>query len=158
MAVGLMYTSRFSAISITNAVQDIWQLEPAATAGVILHWVKLTFEPTITSGVAQDVRARLQILERSTTGTGGTAVTAQPVHTRNTVAATCVTTRTVVTTQGTAGNIHWDDSPSIIVPYELIFTPDLRIPIAPSKRLCLFLTTALGAAYNASSTICFEEI
>jgi hypothetical protein len=158
MAVGLMYTARFSGVSITNAVQDIWLLEPAATAGIIVHWVKLTFEPTITSGVAQDVRARLQILERSTSGTGGTAVTATGVHPRNTVAAATVATRTVVTTQGTAGDIHWDDSASIIVPYELIFTPDLRIPVSPSTKLALFLTTALGAAYNASSTICFEEI
>ena len=158
MAVGLMYTSRFSGVSITNAAQDIWEIAAAATGGVILHWIKLTVEPTITSGVAQDVRARLQICERSTAGTGGAAVTPAGVHPRNTVAATTVTTRTVVTTQGTIGDIKWDDSASIIVPYEIIFTPDLRIPISPSTRLCLFLTTALGAAYNASSTICFEEI
>jgi hypothetical protein len=158
MAVGLMYTSRFSGVSITNAVQDIWELSAAATGGVIVHWVKVSFEPTITSGVAQDVRARLQILERSTAGTGGAAVTPQGVHPRNSVAATTTTTRTVVTTQGTAGDVKWDDSASIIVPWEIIFTPDMRIPLSPSTRLSVFLTTALGAAYNASSTICFEEI
>jgi hypothetical protein len=158
MAVGLMYTSRFSGVSVTNAAQDIWEIVAAAGVSVIVHWVKLTFEPTITSGVAQDVRARLQICERSTGGTGGAAVTPAGMHPRNTVAAATTTNRTVVTTQGTIGDIHWDDSASIIVPYELIFTPDLRIPIQGGGRLALFLTTALGAAYNASSTVCFEEI
>jgi hypothetical protein len=159
MAVGLMYTARFSSVSVTNAVQDIWEIQNSATCGLILHWVKLTFEPTITSGVAQDVRARLQICERSTNGTGGSAVTPAGVHPRNSIAsAVTAVNRTVVTTQGTIGDIHWDDAASIIVPYELIFTPDLRIPIQPSGKLCLFLTTALGAAYTASSTICWEEI
>lgn len=159
MAVGLMYTSQFTNVSITNAVQDIWELRAAATAGIILHWIKLTVVPTITSGVAQDVRMQLQILERTgAAGTGGTAVTPQGVHPRNSIAATMITTRTVATTQGTAGDIHWGDSVSMIVPTEYIWTPDLRIPISPSTNLALFLTTALGAAYNASSTICFEEI
>ena len=157
MAVGLMYTSRFTGVSITNAAQDIWELVAAAGTSVIVHWIKLTLEPTITSGVAQDVRMRLEFCERSTTGTGGTAVTPQGVHPRNTVAAATTTTRTV-TTPGTVGDIKWDDSASIIVPYEIIFTPDMRIPIQGGGRLCLNLTTALGAAYNASSTICFEEL
>lgn len=157
MAVGLMYTSRFTGVSITNATQDIWELVAAAGVSVIVHWIKLTLEPTITSGVAQDVRMRLELCERSTTGTGGSAITPAGVHPRNTVAASTTTTRTV-TTPGTIGDIKWDDSASIIVPYELIFTPDMRIPIQGGGRLCLFLTTALGAAYNASSTVCFEEL
>lgn len=157
MAVGLMYTSRFSGVSVTNAAQDIWELVAAAGVSVVVHWIKISFEPTITSGVAQDVRARIQICERSTTGSGGTAVTPAAVHPRNTVAGSTVTTRTV-TTPGTIGDVFWDDSASIIVPFELIFTPDMRKPISGGQRLCVNLTTALGAAYNASSTICYEEI
>ena len=159
MAVGLMYTAEFSGISITNAIQDIWEIQNSATTSLILHWIKLDLEPTITSGVAQDVRMRLQLVERSTNGTGGSAITPAATHPRNTVAsATTAVNRTVVTTQGTIGHIKWADSPSVIVPFERIFTPDTRIPIPPSTKLCLFLTTALGAAYNASSTICWEEL
>lgn len=157
MAVGLMYTSRFTGVSITNAAQDIWELVAAAGVSVILHWVKITFEPTITSGVAQDVRARIQLCERSTTGSGGSAVTPSGMHPRNTVAAASTTTRTV-TTPGTVGDIKWNESASIITPIELIFTPDTRILIQGGGRLCINLTTALGAAYNADSTICFEEL
>jgi hypothetical protein len=157
MAVGLMYTARMPLTSVTNAAQDIWSLRAAATNGLILHWVKITFVPTITSGVAQDVRANIQILERSgAAGTGGSSRTPTGVHPRNTVAA-LTTVDSLVTSVGTPGDIKWDDSASIIVPYELIFTPDLRIPVSPSTNLSILLVSGLGAAYNATSTICFEE-
>jgi hypothetical protein len=157
MANGLMYTTQFENVSITNAAQDIWELVAAAGVAVIVHWIKLSFIPTITSGVAQDVRARLRLVERSTTGTGGAAVTPAGMHPRNTVAAATVTTRTV-TTPGTVGDVRWSDEPSIIVPFELIFTPDTRMPIQGGGRLCLELVAALGQAYSAGSTVCFEEI
>jgi len=157
MANGLMYTSQFDNVSITNAAQDIWELVAAAGVAAIVHWISLTIEPTITAGVAQDVRGRFRLLERSTTGSGGSAVTPAGVHPRNTVAASTVTTRTV-TTPGTPGDIKWAERKSIIVPVELIFTPDTRIPIQGGGRLCLELVAGLGAAYNASSVVCFEEI
>jgi hypothetical protein len=157
MAVGLMYTSQFTTVSITNATQDIWEMVAAAGVSVIVHWISLTIEPTITSGVAQDLRVRLQLVERSTTGSGGAAVTPAGVHPRNSVAAATTTTRTV-TTPGTIGDIRWSEAVSMIVPAEKIWTPDVKQPISGGGRLCLFLQTALGAAYNASSTICFEEI
>lgn len=158
MANGLMYTARFANVSITDAAQDIWELRAAATAALILHWVKLTFRPTITAGVAQDVRGRLEFLERTgAAGTGGSAVTPAGVHPRNTVAAVTTTTRTV-TTPGTPGDIHDDDDFTIIMPYERIWTPDTRIVVAPSTNLAISLLAGLGAAFNASSTICFEEL
>lgn len=157
MAVGLMYTASFENVSITAAAQDVWELVCAAGVGIIVHWVKLDLAPTITSGVAQDERMRLQICERSTTGTGGAAVTARGVHPRNTVAASTVATRTV-TTPGTIADILWSDRASIIVPFEKIFTPDLRIPVSGGGRLCLNLAAALSGAFNANSTICWEEI
>lgn len=156
-ANGLMYTAQFSGVSITNAAQDIFELVAAAGVAVLVHWIKLTFEPTITSGVAQDVRARLRILERSTTGTGGAAITPQGINPRNSIAAATTVARTV-TTPGTAGDIKWADAVSIIVPFEHIYTPDTRIPIQGGGRLALNLEVALGAVYNASGTICFEEI
>ena len=158
---GLMYTAQFSNVSVTNAVQDIWQVTAAVTASVLIHSWRVTVVPTITSGVAQDVRINLQILNRSTAGTGGTAVTPVAVNKRNSVSAVSTWTRTVVTTQGTAGNIISGDQVSIIVPYERIYTPDQRVVLpaaASGSYLSLFLTTAPGAAYNVSSEVYFEEI
>lgn len=156
-ANGLMYTSQFDNVTVTNASQDIWELVAAAGVSVMVHWIKVTFAPTITSGVAQDVRVRLQLVERSTTGTGGSAVTPVGINPRNTVAAATTTTRTV-TTPGTIGDIRWSDQPSVIVPFELIFTPDTRMPIQGGGRLCLFLAAAPGQTFVTDSTICFEEI
>jgi hypothetical protein len=156
-----MYTAQFSNVSITNAVQDIWQLQAAATAAVLVHSWRVTFVPTIVSGVAQDVRLNLQICNRSTTGTGGTAVTAGAVNPRNSVAAVTTCTRTVVTTQGTIGTIHDGEQISVIVPFERIYTPDQRllIPAGTGNLLSLFLTTAnAGLPLNASSEVYFEEI
>jgi hypothetical protein len=156
-----MYTASFSNVSVTNAIQDIWQITASTTASILIHSWRVTVVPTITSGVAQDVRVNLQILNRSTAGTGGTAVTPVAVNKRNTVAASSTWNRTVVTTQGTAGNIVSADQVSIIVPYERIYTPDQRVVLpaaASGSFLSLFLTTAPGAAYNASSEVYFEEI
>lgn len=157
MAVGLVYTAQFDNVSITAASQDVWEMVAAAGVSLIVHWIRLTFGPTITSGVAQDERARLQIVERSTTGSGGSAVTPAGSHPRNSVAAATTTTRTV-TTPGTIGDIRWSDRLSIITPIEILFTPDMRQPIQGGGRLCLFLVAALSGAFNANSTVCFEEL
>jgi hypothetical protein len=161
MAVGLMYTAQFQNIAITNVVQDIWQLNAAAACSVVVHSWRLTFTPTIVSGVAQDVRLQFQILNRSTAGTGGTGVTPGAVNPRNTVVASTVVNRTVVTTQGTAGTIHSSDNISVIVPWERIYTEAQRIPIpaGSSNFLCLLLVATNAALpLNASSEVYFEEL
>jgi len=79
------------------------------------------------------------------------------VNIRNTVAAATTFNR-LVTTPGTASTVLDSENVSIIVPYERIYTPDQRIPVPASGRLALNLTAGLGASYNASSEIYFEEI
>jgi len=160
-ANGLVYTASFSNVSITNAAQNIWEIIGSASCSVLIHSIRLTVTPTITSGVAQDVRALLNLQRITTTGTGGSAVTPAPTNARNTIAAATTFNR-LVTTPGTAGTVLDSENVSIIVPYERIYTPDQRIPIGASGsstyRLALNLSAGLGASYNASSEIYFEEI
>lgn len=156
-ANGLMYTANFDAVSITNAAQDIWEFVAGATTGILLHSVRVTWVPTITSGVAQDVRLQLRTLVRSATGSGGAAVTPRAVNPRNTVAAVTTTTRTV-TTPGAAGNVWSAEQVSVIVPYERIFTPDQRLFIPAATRWCLNLEAGGGGAIVASSEVYFEEL
>lgn len=155
-ANGLMYTTNFDAVTVTAAAQDIWEFVAGATVGILIHSFRLTFVPTITSGVAQDVRAQIRILVRSTTGSGGTAVTPRPVNPRNTVAAATTTTRTV-TTPGTNGNVWSADQISVIVPYERVFTVDQRIFVPAATRWCMNLEASVGAL-AASSEVYFEEL
>jgi hypothetical protein len=151
-----MYTSRFENVSVTAAAQDLWEIV-TGNASILLHWVRIDFSPTITAGVAQDERARIEILERSTTGSGGVAAAPVGAHPRNTVASLTTVTRTV-TTPGTPGDIKGSFRPSIIMPFEILFAPDMRIPVqASSGRLCVNLVAALSGAFNCNSTICFEE-
>lgn len=156
-ASGLMYTASFENLTVTNAAQDIWEFVAAAGVSILIHSIRVTFSPTITSGVAQDVRARFLMQQRSTTGSGGTAQTPRAVNRRNTVAA-ATTCNSGVTTPGTAGNNFGADEISIIVPYERIFTPDQRIPISGGSRWNLTLVAGLGGSFSASSEVYFEEI
>ena len=156
-ANGLMYTVSFSNVSITNTAQNIWELIAAAATSFIIHSVRLTITPTITSGVAQDVRALLNIQNITTTGSGGSAKTPTPTNIRNTVAAV-TTCNALVTTPGTAGVVRDSENVSIIVPFERIYTPDQRIPIGGGGRWALNLSAGLGGAFNASSEIYLEEI
>lgn len=156
-ANGVMYKVSFENVSITNAVQDIIQIIAAAGVPVLIHAWKLTFVPTITSGVAQDVRARFQQQVESTAGSGGTAITPRATNQRNTLAAAGTYTRTV-TTPGTTGNILSSEQVSIIVPYERVFTPDQRILVPAGTRWALNLLAGLGAAYNASFEMDVEEV
>jgi hypothetical protein len=155
-ANGLMYKASVDNISLTAAAQDLIELVAAATVGVLIHAIRITFVPTISSGIPQDVRAQLRFLARSTTGTGGVAVTPRPVNPRNTVAASATTTRTV-TTPGTAGNV-WDaDTASVVVPFEKVFTPAQRIFVPAATRFCVNLEASIGTlAY--SLTLDFEEL
>lgn len=156
-AGGLMYSVSFENTTISNAVQDIWELVAAAGVSLVIHSVKLTVAPTISSGIAQDVRIRLMIQHRTTTGSGGTAQTPVAVNQRNTVAAV-TSCHSGVTTPGTASGTGEADLVSIIVPYERTFTPDQRNPISGGNRWNLSLLAAPGATYQASSTVYFEEI
>jgi hypothetical protein len=157
-AGGLMYTASFSNVNITNAVQNIWEILAGSTTSILIHSIRLTFTPTIVSGVAQDVRAQLNIQTITSAGSGGATVTPAPLNKRNTLAAVSGFQRTVVTTQGALGAVLDSENVSIIVPFERIYTPDQRIPVSAGNRLAVNLSAGLGTGYNASSEIYFEEI
>ena len=162
-ANGLIYTASFQGVTVTNAIQDIFEFIGSANCSTVFHSFRIEFTPTVVSGVAQDVRTNVQIVRRSTTGSGGVAVTPKPENPRNTVAALTTVNRTVVTTQGTNQDILYGGNPSVIVPWERIYTPDQRIVLPASggssqNRLCVFLAAAPGASFVTSGEVYFEEI
>jgi hypothetical protein len=156
-ASGLMYVVEFNNVTVTNAAQNFWEFIGSASASVLIHSIRITIVPTITSGVAQDVRALIQTGYMSGTGTGGSATTPVALNQRNTVAAVTTVNR-LVTTAGATPTVRSADAVSIIVPYERIFTPDQRVPIPAGDKWYIGISAGLGASYNASSEIYFEEI
>ncbi len=155
-ANGLMYTIEFQQISVTNAAQNLVEMIAAAGVSFLVHSIRLEFVPTITSGVAQDVRAQLAIQTITTTGTGGSAVTPRAVNRRNTLAAV-TTVNQLVTTPGTLGVVMSAHAPSVIVPFERIYTPDQRIPVSGGARLAVNLGAGLGGTVVMSGEIYIEE-
>jgi hypothetical protein len=156
-ANGVMYKVTFDAVSITNAAQDVMEIIAAAAVPVLIHALKVTWVPTITSGVAQDLRIQLRQVVRSTTGSGGTAVTPRATNQRNTLAAAGTYTRTV-TTPGTVGNALGAEQVSIIVPYERVFQQSQRILVPAGTRWALNLESAPGQAIVTSLEMDVEEI
>src|SRR5271154_1169511 len=112
-ANGLIYTVKAQLIGVTNAAQNLFEFIAAAGVSFLIHSVRLEFVPTITSGVAQDLRAQISFQTLTATGTGGSAVTPQPVNPRNTVAAV-TTVNQLVTTPGTLGVVKGSFNPSVI--------------------------------------------
>lgn len=155
-AGGLVYTAT-DTWTLANSAQNIWEIIAAAGVSVLVHSIRITWSPTIVSGVAQDVRAQLAIQTISTTGSGGSAATARALNRRNTVAAVTTCNRGV-TTPGTLGVVMDQELVSIIVPFERIYTPDQRIPITGGARLAVNLAAGLGTTYSVSSEIYFEEM
>jgi hypothetical protein len=156
-ANGLMYKVSFDNQAVTNAAQDLLCIAAAAAVGILIHAWKITFTPVITSGVAQDVRAQLRTLVRSTAGSGGTGITPRATNPRNTVAAAGTYTQ-LRTTPGTAGNVMGSEIVSIIVPWERVFTAAQRIFIPAGTIWCINLEAGLGASFNTSLEMDVEEL
>lgn len=149
--MGLMYSAAFENVTITDAAQDIVFLATSSSVPIIVHSVR------ITAGVTTDVRARIQIVRRSTAGSGGTGITVAELHGRNTVAAT-VTATYARTTPGTVGDVVHGEQWSLLVPFEWIPTPEIRPQVPVSGFIGVHLVAGTGASRVMSGSITFEEL
>jgi hypothetical protein len=149
---GRIYTAPLDAISVTNdADQDIWEIASAATKQVILHGFSLTSSHTT------DERARLRLIRRTASGSGGSAATVIAVDQGNAV-ATAATVEVLNTTPGTGSSIlngwQWSQQGELLY----LPTPELRDVISVSSFLCLNLQTALGGTRTWSGWVRYEEV
>lgn len=147
-----LYTIPIDAISVTtDADQDIFELVAGASNACVLHGFSLTSTHTT------DERARLRLVRRSTTGSGGSASTEVPVDDGNTTTITAALS-TLVTTPGTIGDIiagwQWSQQNELLY----LPTPEMRPSIIAGGRLCLNLQVALGGTRTWSGWVCWEEL
>lgn len=149
--MGLIYSASFENVSITDAAQDILFLASSASVPILVHAIR------VTAGVTTDVRARTQIVRRSTAGSGGTGITPAEYFGRNSVAAATVAT-VGRTTPGTIGDILHAEQWSLLVPFEWIPTPEMRPHVPVSGFLGLHLIAGTGAARVMSGSVIFEEL
>lgn len=149
---GRMYAVPLDNASVTtSANQDIFQLVAAAAIPFYLHHIRL--EAATTS----DERVRLRLVRRSTTGSGGSAITLAAKDQGNTVAA-ATTGTSLVTTPGTQSALILPFYWSQLSPFEYLPTPEERELCSGGGRLCLHLSTAVASARNWSGFAVIEEI
>ena len=135
----------------SDVAQDIAFLAASSSVPIRVHSVR------ITAGVTSDVRARIQIVRRSTAGSGGTGITPSELFGRNSVAA--ATTATYArTTPGTVGDLIHAEQWSLLVPFEWLPTPEMRPDIAVSGFIGVHLVAGTGASRSMSGSITFEEM
>jgi hypothetical protein len=149
--MGLLYSAPFENATITDAAQDILFLATSSSVPIIVHAVR------ITAGVTTDVRARIQIVRRSTAGSSGTGITPSELFGRNTVSATTTATHSR-TTPGTVGDVIHAEQWSLLVPFEWLPTPEMRPHVPVSGFLGVNLAAGTGASRVMSGSIIFEEL
>lgn len=148
--MGLLYSAAFENVSMTDAAQDIVFLATSSAVPIKVHYLR------VTASVTSDVRARIQLLRRTTAGSGGTGVTPAEMIGRNTVSAATTVTY-LRTTPGTAGDVVLAEEWSLLVPFEYLPTPEHRPEVAAASYLGLNLVAGTGASRSISGYVIFEE-
>lgn len=148
---GLIYSAAFENVTITDAAQDILFLATSSSVPIRVHRIRLS------ANVTTDVRARIQIVRRTTAGSAGTGITPSENFGRNTVSA--ATTATYArTTPGTVGDLIHAEMWSLLVPFEFLDTPEMRIDVPVSGFIGVNLAAGTGASRSMSGSITFEEL
>lgn len=150
--MGRMYTASFSAT--VSAAQDLFELNAPATGVVVVH--RISLGQSTDYGDAQAEQMRITIARTSTSGSGGSAVTARPMEVGD--AAFAGTVEANNTTQSTIATVLYEESWNVQGQFLHVPTPEERIVIAPSGRICVIMRDAPADALGIQGTITFEEI
>lgn len=149
--MGLIYTAPFENITVTDAAQDIVFLATSSSVPLLIHSIR------VSAGVTTDVRARVQLIRRTTAGSGGTGITPSELFARNSVSASTTATHSR-TTPGTAGDVLHAEQWSLLVPLDWTWTPEMRPHVPVSGFVGLHLVAGTGASRVVSGSITFEEL
>lgn len=157
--MGLMYTGVFKAIAVT-AQQDFFELKASAAASVRIHAWLLSQETEFGDGAEEQLRLTTNRGSGSvTSGSGGSTDTPKPlirgatafggVLEINNTTKLAVGSGTLLTDM----EVHnWNER----MPYQMIYTPELRPIIMPGEYWTLELETTPADSVTISGTIWFE--
>jgi hypothetical protein len=141
------YYATVENVALTNAAQDLLELTASSAVPFLLQFVEVTTDQTT------QTTGRIQILFRSTAGSGGTGVTPRGGSSNDPSAATTV--NRTVTTPGTGGNALASSRWNVVVPYTFDQRPDGFL-IPASSRVAIGLLAGVGTP-NISMTVRFKE-
>lgn len=150
MITGRIYSCTFSGVSV-SAAQDLFEINAPSDAVVVIMEVHISQDASETSE-----QLPFQIHMASTSGSGGSTVTARPLQ--KGYAAYGGTIEANNTTRGTAGNVLRRRSENVLNGVHWLLTPEEFVYISPSDRAMIGLETAPAAALTMSGECIIVEV
>ena len=148
--MGRMYSATFEEVAAT-AAQDLFEIVAPADSVVIIHGFEISqSSDTDSEGLS------LLVHRGSTSGSGGSSVTAAPMNVGD--AAFGGTVEANNTSQATEGTILHAAAFNVLSGYAWIPTPEIRPVLSPSGRIIIELQTAPADSLTISGVVYFEEI
>ena len=154
--MGRIYTATFSGQAET-AQCDLIELVAPSTASVRVHEIGISQLLEIKD--AEEEMLLLQLKQgQTTTGSGGNTMTAIPRLFADT--AFGGTVKDTNTTKATAGTIvtHYNWYWNVRIPFQMIWTPETRPVLRPSRRMTLELATTPADSVTFGGYIVFESM
>lgn len=151
--MGRVYAAVFEQVAVT-AAQDLFELNAPADAAVSVHSVTIT--QASDAGDAQAEMLPILVHRGSTSGSGGSVVTASPLAVGNPAFGGTVEANN--TTQSTEGTFLHAEGFNVQVGFFFIPPPEDRPILSPSGRLIVELQSAPADSLTMNGVIVFEEI
>ena len=155
--MGRMYVGEFADVAVV-AAQDLFSLLPAVDKPVKLHAVFLSQSTEVGDAAEESLTLKLQ-RGATTTGSGGSAVTAVPLISVND-AADAATVRANDTTEASSGTIvdlH-SESWNIRTPFIWLPPPEHRPMVENAEFFAVVLITVPVDSITMSGTLIYEEV
>ena len=148
--MGRMYSATFEEVAVT-AAQDLFEVVAAADSVVIIHGFEISqSSDTDSEGLS------LLVHRGSTSGSGGSAVTAAPMEVGDVAFGGTIEANN--TSQSTEGTILHAAAFNVLSGYAWIPTPETRIVLSPSGRVIIELQSTPGDSLTMSGVVYLEEI
>jgi hypothetical protein len=154
--MGRVYTASFNEQAETTQV-DLLEIAAGSADVVIIHEIGLG--QLLESGDSEEEMLLLKLVSgNTTTGSGGGSITPTPVLPGD--VASGATLKHTNTTKATGGTqvLHYSWYWNIRVPFQMVWTPETRPILIPSRRAQLELATTPADSITFGGYIVFEEL
>ena len=159
MALGTMYSMQFSNVTV-SAVQDLFSIKAITNSVCIIHECHIGQETEFGDTQAEMLAWSIVYGSASTVGSGGSAVTPNPLQIHSTASVAGATGRANDTTEissGTLTTIHADTF-HVAAGLHYVPTPDTRPVVSGVDFLAIALLETPDDAMDMYGTLIFEEL
>lgn len=156
---GKMYTASFKDIAVT-AAQDLFEILAATGYPITIHGWVIAQKSDVGDAAEEGL---LLVTNRGvgsvTSGSGGASVTPQPVNNDDQAAQSTVERNNTTIMAAGSGSLEELEAHvwNVRIPYQMIYTPEMRPIIKGGERWTLELEVAPADSLTMSGTIWYSE-